>query len=301
MSNAKQLHHDAMDSLHQAEAALMQRDITLYKQNLRSALELETSAAFLLKDKITAEPTRSVLFRSAASLALSCGDYKKAQDLIIQALHGNPPQEIKNELLDIFSNALIEPSTIPTREVVLKRVFDIAFSLLVICLVLSWLIPVIGLLIKLGSRGPVFFKQIRTGRRNRPFYCLKFRTFALNTEGKASHVTKLGSFLRRTSIDELPQFFNVLKGEMSVVGPRPHLVRHTESYSRVINNFMVRHLVAPGITGLAQAVGRKKESRSSDQYIQNWSLLLDLKIILSSLVHAIRGYKNNYTIDSNSE
>ena len=139
---------------------------------------------------------------------------------------------------------------------VLKRVFDVCFSLLVVVLVLSWLVPVLGLLLKLESLGPVFFKQLRTGKHGKPFYCLKFRSMRLSSEADSrqasrgdSRITRLGAFLRQTSLDELPQFINVLRGDMSVVGPRPHMLLHTHEYAQRIANFMDRHAVTPGITG----------------------------------------------------
>ncbi|SFQ83020.1 exopolysaccharide biosynthesis polyprenyl glycosylphosphotransferase [Hymenobacter arizonensis] len=178
-----------------------------------------------------------------------------------------------------------------------KRAFDLVFSLLVVAFLLSWLVPLIALLIKLDSKGPTFFRQLRTGKDGRPFYCLKFRSMAPNAEAderQASRgdqrVTKVGAFLRKTSLDELPQFLNVLRGEMSVVGPRPHMLRHTQDYAQVIDNFMDRHAVTPGITGLAQVCGHRGETKEVEsmarrvnadlQYIRHWSFLLDLKIVL---------------------
>ena len=192
-----------------------------------------------------------------------------------------------------------------------KRAFDILFSLLVVILLLSWLTPVIALLIKLESKGPTFFKQLRTGKDGKLFYCLKFRSMAVNAAADVdqalkndSRVTKLGSFLRKTSIDELPQFINVLKGEMSVVGPRPHMVLHTEKYSRTIHNFMDRHLVMPGITGLAQVSGYRGEIKQLDamakrvdadlEYIDKWSFWLDLRIMLLTIKKVVRPDEKAY-------
>lgn len=189
---------------------------------------------------------------------------------------------------------------------VMKRVFDIIFSLFAITFVFSWLFPIIALAIKLNSKGPVFFKQKRTGKNNEYFYCLKFRTMRVNDESDTkqatrddSRITTVGAFLRKTSLDELPQFFNVLMGSMSVVGPRPHMLKHTEEYSRVIHKFMVRHHVKPGITGLAQSKGYRGETRSLIEmqnrvkldrfYIENWSFLLDLKIIIATVISLLKG------------
>ncbi|GGF17794.1 hypothetical protein GCM10011383_31550 [Hymenobacter cavernae] len=176
---------------------------------------------------------------------------------------------------------------------------------------LSWLIPLIALLIKLDSKGPVFFKQLRTGKNGLPFYCLKFRS--MRTSADADHkqasrgdsrITRLGAILRKTSLDELPQFINVLRGEMSVVGPRPHMLKHTEDYAQVIDNFMVRHAVMPGITGLAQVAGHRGETKEIAAmakrvnadifYIKNWSFFLDLKIVLLTVKQAVKGSENAF-------
>ena len=178
-----------------------------------------------------------------------------------------------------------------------KRMFDVIFSAFVIIFMLSWLVPIIALLIKLESKGPTFFKQLRTGKDGLPFYCLKFRSMAVNAEADLQQaskadprITRVGAFLRETSLDELPQFLNVLCGEMSVVGPRPHMLCHTHNYSQMIDGYMDRHAVAPGITGLAQVCGYRGETKelvsmvnrvkADIGYIRNWSFLLDLKIVL---------------------
>jgi putative colanic acid biosynthesis UDP-glucose lipid carrier transferase len=188
----------------------------------------------------------------------------------------------------------------------IKRVFDLAFSLTFGILVLSWLVPIVGLLIKLDSRGPVFFKQLRSGLKNRPFYCLKFRTMVVNQQSDSlqatqndPRITKLGHFLRKTSIDELPQFLNVIGGSMSVVGPRPHMLKHTEEYSKLIDRFMGRHYVKPGITGLAQCLGYRGETknivdmenrvRMDRYYIENWTFWFDVKIIFLTVISLVRG------------
>jgi putative colanic acid biosysnthesis UDP-glucose lipid carrier transferase len=192
-----------------------------------------------------------------------------------------------------------------------KRIFDIVFSLFIIILILSWLIPIIALIIKLESKGPVFFKQLRSGRDNKPFYCLKFRSMTINSDSDNKQATKgdlritrVGSILRKTSLDELPQFFNVLMGDMSVVGPRPHMLKHTEDYSLLIDKYMVRHFVTPGITGWAQVNGYRGETRETDSmsmrvaadiwYLENWTFFLDLKIVFLTVWQAIRGSENAY-------
>ena len=194
---------------------------------------------------------------------------------------------------------------------VVKRAFDILFSLTVILLIFSWLFPIIALAIKLDSKGTVFFKQRRTGKSNNDFWCWKFRTMhsSSNADIKQAtvndeRVTRIGSLLRKSSLDELPQFFNVLIGNMSVVGPRPHMLHHTKEYSKKVERFMARHFVKPGITGLAQAKGYRGETpdvsfmknrvKFDRFYIENWSLFLDLKIILLTILTLIRGDENAY-------
>jgi putative colanic acid biosynthesis UDP-glucose lipid carrier transferase len=192
-----------------------------------------------------------------------------------------------------------------------KRFFDIVFSLTVTVLLLSWLVPIIAILIKLDSKGPVFFLQDRSGKNNEPFKCIKFRSLAVNKESDSKQVTKgdtritkLGRFLRKSSIDELPQFFNVLKGDMSVVGPRPHMLKHTEEYSSIIMKYMIRHYQKPGVTGYAQVNGFRGEIKTEEQlikrieydvwYIENWSIWLDLKIIIKTVVVTIKGQENAF-------
>jgi len=187
----------------------------------------------------------------------------------------------------------------------LKRTFDIFFSLLVILFIFPWVFPIIALGIKLTSKGPIFFKQLRSGRGNKPFLCYKFRTMTVNEQAHElqaykndPRITPFGAFLRRTNLDELPQFFNVLIGNMSVVGPRPHMLLHTQKYSREIDKFMLRHFVMGGITGLAQVRGFRGETRELSQmrerlkldvwYIENWSFYLDIKIIINTFASMVR-------------
>jgi len=192
----------------------------------------------------------------------------------------------------------------------LKRIFDILFSIFIIVFILVWLMPIIALLIKLESKGPVFFTQGRPGLDEKEFHCYKFRSMKLNgkTEQEASRndprVTKIGRFMRKTSIDELPQFFNVLLGQMSVVGPRPHLWSQNKAYANKIKKYMVRHYVKPGITGLAQVKGFRGEIETEDDminrikfdvfYIENWSLLMDFKIIFQTVINIFKGEEKAY-------
>ncbi|WP_299244536.1 undecaprenyl-phosphate glucose phosphotransferase [uncultured Aquimarina sp.] len=221
----------------------------------------------------------------------------------------------KNLELDYYNlTPILSLSKIPLDDPIkdlIKRTFDIVFSVSVIIFLLSWLIPVIALLIKIESRGPVFFKQYRYGADFNLFLCYKFRSMTANKESDKvqaskndARVTRIGKFIRRTSLDELPQFFNVLYGEMSVVGPRPLLMSHTDDYKDKINKFMVRHNVKPGITGLAQTSGyRGNIANDSDMlnrvrydifYVENWSLILDINIILQTIVNIFKGEDKAY-------
>ena len=181
---------------------------------------------------------------------------------------------------------------------VMKRGFDIAFSIFVIIFVYPILIPIISILIKLESEGPVFFLQPRSGKNNKVFTCYKFRTMKVNGEANEKQatkgdprVTRVGAILRRTSLDELPQFINVLQGDMSVVGPRPHMLHQTDEYSQIIDKYLFRHFIMPGITGHAQVNGFRGETRDpilmkkrveyDSWYIENWSMLLDMKMYSS--------------------
>lgn len=193
----------------------------------------------------------------------------------------------------------------------LKRGFDILFSLLMIVLVLSWLIPILAIIIKLDSKGPVFFVQQRSGIRNKAFRCFKFRSMKTegNTEFKQatkndSRITKVGAFIRKTSLDELPQFFNALIGNMSIVGPRPHPLKLTEEYSQKVDKYMARHFVKPGITGLSQVMGYRGETqdlylmkmrvRMDRFYIENWSFYLDLKVVWATILLMFRKDEKAY-------
>ncbi|MCM4156119.1 exopolysaccharide biosynthesis polyprenyl glycosylphosphotransferase [Gramella sp. AN32] len=192
-----------------------------------------------------------------------------------------------------------------------KRIFDLLVSSLVIILVLSWLIPVIFLLNLIESRGPVLFKQLRHGYKKNSFYCYKFRSMEINSQANSqmcikndTRVTRLGRILRKTSIDELPQFINVFLGEMSIVGPRPHMLLHTQSFQKDVDNYLVRHFTKPGITGLAQVKGFRGEIiRKSDIvnrtrmdifYLEKWSVLLDVHIMYETVRNAFFGDAKAY-------
>ncbi|MGB3468991.1 MAG: undecaprenyl-phosphate glucose phosphotransferase [Cyclobacteriaceae bacterium] len=192
-----------------------------------------------------------------------------------------------------------------------KRAFDLVFSSLVMIFLLSWIVPLIGLLIKFESKGPIFFKQYRNGKGNEKFLCWKFRTMRVNEQADTKQatkndprITKIGAILRKTSLDELPQFINVFLGDMSVVGPRPHPIKLNEEFLPKIDRFIQRHAVKPGITGLAQAKGYRGETSHFSAmygrvkldrfYVKNWSLILDLKIIILTVLSIVKGQETAY-------
>ena len=196
-------------------------------------------------------------------------------------------------------------------QVSLKRFLDLFISCMFLVLIGWWLFAIISICIAIESKGPIVFKQLRHGKNNRPFYCYKFRSmkYSSNRQFLQAHkgdprITKVGAFIRSTSIDELPQIFNVLIGEMSFVGPRPHALTMNREYSEKITRFMSRHIVKPGITGLAQAKGLRGEIRDQIDinhrlaydlfYIKKWSLGLDVKIILLTVKCLLSNNKNAY-------
>ena len=177
----------------------------------------------------------------------------------------------------------------------IKRMFDIGFSILAL-IPTAIMFPFIYIIIKIQSPGPILFKQVRTGLDGKEFKCYKFRSMHVNKDADRVQATKndprkypFGNFMRKANIDELPQFFNVLQGRMSVVGPRPHMLAHTEQYSQLIDKYMVRHFVKPGVTGWAQVTGFRGETKELWQmegrvrrdiwYIEHWSIWLDIRII----------------------
>lgn len=192
-----------------------------------------------------------------------------------------------------------------------KRALDIVISLFVTIFILSWLIPIIGLLVFLESGRPIFFKQLRTGKDKKSFYCWKFRSMKKNKDADLkqasqhdNRITTIGRILRKTSLDEFPQFINVLKGEMSLVGPRPHMLKHTSDYSKVVNDYMVRQFIKPGITGWAQINGYRGEISNPEQikmrvnkdlwYLENWTLWLDIRILFLTIYYVLKGDSKAY-------
>lgn len=210
-----------------------------------------------------------------------------SQTFSIDYLQNIPVMKIRSEPLQSITNRA------------LKRLFDIVFSFFVVILIFSWLFPIIAIIIKLTSKGPVFFLQDRTGRDGNTFKCFKFRSMTVNVNSDSlqatkddKRVTKFGAFMRKTSIDELPQIINVLLNHMSLVGPRPHMLKHTEEYRVSVDKFMVRHFAKPGVTGWAQINGFRGETKSIKDmenraaadiwYIENWNFLLDVRIVITT-------------------
>ena len=221
----------------------------------------------------------------------------------------------KDFILEHFGTIpILKPKHLPferTETYIVKRIFDILFSSLVCVFLLSWLLPILWVLVKTDSPGAFFFKQIRDGAAGKQFYCYKIRSMKRNNVSNSlsatkhdARITRVGAFLRKTSLDELPQFFNVLKGDMSVVGPRPHMNIQTEKYLKEIDNYLIRNSVKPGITGLAQVSGYRGEVQTKTDiehrvrldifYIENWSFVLDLKIVFQTIFKSFKGQEKAY-------
>ena len=264
---------------------------------MESIKKMEFSELFLSVQDLGDEQTREVIDYTDEKLKnvhlVIDEPYLNSRHLDLTRFGQVPVINLKLSPLDLVSNQFI------------KRSFDIVFSSFVIVFILSWLYPLFAIMIKLGSRGPVLFNQERTGLNNQSFVCHKFRSMVVNEQADSDQavendprITGIGKFMRRTSIDELPQFINVFKGEMSVVGPRPHMLKHTEEYRALVGKFMLRHAIKPGITGLAQAKGFRGEIRSRKLlesrvkydrfYVENWSLSLDIKIIFMTIASVFK-------------
>lgn len=210
-----------------------------------------------------------------------------------------PVLTLRNETMDDLGNRLK------------KRILDIIISSFVTVFILTWLLPILGLLIFLESGKPIFFKQPRTGKNLKPFMCWKLRSMKVNKDANNlqavkndARITRMGRFIRKTSLDEFPQFFNVLIGNMSLVGPRPHMLKHTHDYSKVVDEYSVRQFAKPGITGWAQINGYRGEITDPEQirmrvnldiwYLENWTLWLDIQILFLTIYKIIRGDKHAY-------
>ncbi len=221
----------------------------------------------------------------------------------------------KNIYVEFFENMpMISLRGAPLEDIgnrIKKRMMDVIISLFVLVFILSWLIPLIGLLIYLESPGPIFFSQLRSGKNNKNFRCLKFRSMKVNNDADRvqatkndNRFTKIGKLIRKSSLDEFPQFINVLKGEMSIIGPRPHMLKHTEHYSKIVQQYMVRQFLKPGISGWAQVNGYRGEIHGNEQiigrvecdiwYSENWSLWLDIRIMFLTVFGIFKGEKNAY-------
>lgn len=224
--------------------------------------------------------------------------YTKTKRIVIDFYNKIPILMFRKEPLQLARNRI------------LKRIFDLIFSSLALLVLIPLVFPIIILAIKINSRGPIFFIQKRSGEDNSDFNCLKFRTMSVNNNPDQqatkndSRITGVGAFLRKTSLDELPQFINVFIGNMSVVGPRPHPLYMTEEYKMLVKSYLIRHLAKPGITGLAQVSGYRGETDKlidmekrveyDINYIENWGFLLDLKIIWKTIYNIVKGEENVY-------
>ncbi|MDX5477146.1 MAG: exopolysaccharide biosynthesis polyprenyl glycosylphosphotransferase, partial [Cyclobacteriaceae bacterium] len=242
-------------------------------------------------------------------------DFADEHYIKVKVIPGNSLQLEKNLSFSKYGDLfVINVNEIPLDNLFnrwMKRVFDVFFSLMVTIFILSWLIPLVGLLIKLESKGPVFFIQQRNGVNNKIFNCLKFRSMTPNDYADSKQavkndprVTRIGRFLRSTSLDEMPQFLNVLLGDMSIVGPRPHTLPMNKIFKNQIEKYNSRHMIKPGITGLAQVRGFRGEIENPYQirsrfrldyfYIQNWSMLLDIKICVKTFHELMLNRENAY-------
>lgn len=216
-----------------------------------------------------------------------------------EVINNVPVLGMRNEPLEFVGNRMV------------KRMFDLVCSGIFLCTLFPIIYIIIGIAIKASSPGPVFFKQKRSGQNGREFWCYKFRSMKVNAQADSLQATqhdprktRIGEFIRHTNIDELPQFINVFKGEMSMVGPRPHMLKHTEEYSQLIDKYMVRHFAKPGITGWAQVTGFRGETRELWQmegrvqkdiwYIEHWTFALDLYIMYKTFANVIAGEKEAY-------
>ena len=238
------------------------------------------------------------------------------KDIILKLIPDANELYSKNRSIEYYGDSLmvLNVNKLPfdfTENFYLKRFFDIFFSIFVCLFILSWLIPILWIIVKLESEGPLVFKQGREGLNGKEFTCYKFRSMRINKQSSKIHaikndarVTKVGAFLRKTSMDELPQFLNVLLGDMSVVGPRPHLETLSLEYQKDVDNYLKRHIVKPGVTGLAQVGGYRGEIKKKSDiknrvrldifYIENWSFFLDIKIIFKTVLNVIRGEEKAY-------
>ena len=242
--------------------------------------------------------------------------FSNSNNIILKLIPDSNKLYSKNQNIEFYDDTLVvlNVKKLPfefSENYIIKRFFDIIFSIIVCLFILTWLIPILWVFVKIESKGPLIFSQKREGLDGRKFVCYKFRSMKLNTMSDKVHavendirVTGIGSFIRKTSIDELPQFLNVIKGDMSVVGPRPHIPSLSSEYQKDVDDYFKRHAVKPGITGLAQVSGYRGEIKKRSDiknrvrldifYIENWSFLLDIKIILMTVFNVFKGEENAY-------
>ena len=242
--------------------------------------------------------------------------FSNSNNIILKLIPDSNKLYSKNQNIEFYDDTLVvlNVKKLPfefSENYIIKRFFDIIFSIIVCLFILTWLIPILWVFVKIESKGPLIFSQKREGLDGRKFICYKFRSMKLNTMSDKVHavendirVTGIGSFIRKTSIDELPQFLNVIKGDMSVVGPRPHIPSLSSEYQKDVDDYFKRHAVKPGITGLAQVSGYRGEIKKRSDiknrvrldifYIENWSFLLDIKIILMTVFNVFKGEENAY-------
>ena len=242
--------------------------------------------------------------------------FSNSNNIILKLIPDSNKLYSKNQNIEFYDDTLVvlNVKKLPfefSENYIIKRTFDIIFSIIVCLFILTWLVPILWILVKIESKGPLIFSQKREGLDGINFVCYKFRSMKLNTLSDKVHavendirVTRIGSFIRKTSIDELPQFLNVIKGDMSVVGPRPHLPSLSSEYQKDVDDYFKRHAVKPGITGLAQVSGYRGEIKKRSDiknrvrldifYIENWSFLLDIKIILMTVFNVFKGEENAY-------
>ena len=287
--NPNQNGGDVLGSIEQAKDYILKNGVS------NIFCTLPTSAEEKIVDFIKFSESHVINFHIVPAI----GYYYAGAQPIVEQIGKMPVFVLRNIPLSYIHNVFI------------KRGMDILVSLIALLILVPLLFPVLSILIKLSSPGPVFFKQKRTGKRGNEFYCYKFRTMRCSADAHTKQATadddrktKLGNFLRKTSLDELPQFFNVLIGNMSLVGPRPHMLMHTYTYSPQVDKYMVRHFVKPGITGLAQVRGFRGETKDIElmenrilcdiEYVENWTLGMDFKILIKTVLMVLKGDEKAY-------
>lgn len=261
-------------------------------------------------DEIYCDPSQI-----SESFLIKTRKFTESNKLELRLIPENKAIYSKDFILEYFGTIpILKPKPLPFEKIethISKRIFDIFFASVICLFILSWLLPILWILIKLDSKGPLFFKQKRDGLDGKQFFCYKLRSMKVNKEADKlsasrndKRITKVGAFLRKSSLDELPQFYNVLLGDMSVVGPRPHINIQTKKYVNEVKNYLIRNSVKPGITGLAQISGYRGEViKKSDIenrvrldvfYIENWSFFLDIKIILQTFLNFFKKEEKAY-------